>query len=64
VSIIYVTGYFNETLTDIRGPWDLSGPVINDTWIIKHFHVVPSIQKLNVYFNNLVETQGKEFSKY
>ncbi|XP_039306264.1 uncharacterized protein LOC120358002 [Solenopsis invicta] len=61
---IFGEDYFNETLTDVRGPWDLSGPVINDTWIIKHFRVLPSIGNLNVYFDTLIKTQGKEFNDF
>lgn len=62
--IIYVTGYFNGTLADVKGTGDLIDHVVNDTtWIVEHFRVTPSIGQLKLYFNNLLE-QSKEFGKY
>lgn len=60
--IIYVTGRFNLTVDDTEGTWDLTGHVINDTWIVEHFRTFPSIKKLVLYLDGLFE--GKELSKY
>jgi hypothetical protein len=53
----------NVTGDDVRTTWDIKGPVVNDTWIIKHFHALPLFGtfKLNTDF---LADQGKEFSKY
>ena len=54
-------GPFNLTADDVRGTWDLTGHVVNDTWIVEHFRVLPSVKKIKIYFNFF---QGnKEFSK-
>ncbi|XP_011704701.1 PREDICTED: uncharacterized protein LOC105459994 [Wasmannia auropunctata] len=54
-------GYYNETVHDIRGTWDLTGHVVNDTWNIEHFYTAPSMRKYIVYFGNLSE-EVKEFN--
>ncbi|XP_024873345.1 uncharacterized protein LOC112455564 [Temnothorax curvispinosus] len=50
-------GYMNTTVDDVRGTWDLTGRVINDTWIVEHFRTTPSIGKLKVYFDNLLDNK-------
>ncbi|KYN07918.1 hypothetical protein ALC62_01100, partial [Cyphomyrmex costatus] len=47
--------HLNATAHDVRGTCDLTGHVINDTWIVEHFHIAPSIGTLKVYFDNLFE---------
>ncbi|XP_011878394.1 PREDICTED: uncharacterized protein LOC105567808 [Vollenhovia emeryi] len=63
LSVFRITGkgHFNETLTEVRGTWDMTGHVVNDTWIVEHFRITPSVGKLKIYFDNLLE-QGKEFN--
>jgi len=48
---------------DVRGTWDLIGPVINDTWTVEHFRVTPSVKNLEVYFESLLE-ENNGLSKY
>ncbi|XP_039311180.1 uncharacterized protein LOC105194698 isoform X2 [Solenopsis invicta] len=63
-------GPFNLTADDVRGTWDLTGHVVNDTWIVEHFHTLPSVKKLKLYFdffqnnkefNDLAVTFANEF---
>lgn len=63
VSVFRVTGkgHFNISVEDVRATWDISGPVINDTWTIDHFRVAPSIGTFKIYFDNLVE-QSQEIN--
>ncbi|XP_028046685.1 uncharacterized protein LOC105834712 [Monomorium pharaonis] len=55
-------GYFNETATDIKGTWNISGPIVNNTWIVKHFRIAPSIGTYKIYFDVLTKRYGKEFN--
>ncbi|KAM0734711.1 hypothetical protein ACS0PU_011530 [Formica fusca] len=48
-------GYFNVTLEDIRGTWDLTGHVANDTWTVEHFHFLPTVGNMKIYLNNLFD---------
>ncbi|XP_011706363.1 PREDICTED: uncharacterized protein LOC105461559, partial [Wasmannia auropunctata] len=41
---------FNLTGDEIITTWSLTGHVINDTMIVEHFHMLPSVKKLKVYF--------------
>ncbi|XP_012533271.1 uncharacterized protein LOC105834946 [Monomorium pharaonis] len=63
-------GYFNLTADDATATWDLTGSVVNDTWIVEHFRTFPSVKKLKLYFdlfsdnkefNNLAVTFANEF---
>lgn len=62
-NIIYITGYFNATSNDIKGTWNITGHIVNDTWIVEHFRIFPSIGKLTIYFDNLLNN-SRELSKY
>ncbi|XP_018306887.1 uncharacterized protein [Mycetomoellerius zeteki] len=44
-------GPYNLTADDVIGTWDMTGPVVNDTFIVKHIHVLPSVKKLKLYFD-------------
>ena len=59
--IIYV-GPFNLTANDVDGTWDMVGHVVNDTWIIEHVRVLPSVRKLKLYFDLFQD--NKEISEY
>ncbi|XP_011878428.1 PREDICTED: uncharacterized protein LOC105567830 [Vollenhovia emeryi] len=48
--------YFNLTIHDARTTWDLTGHLVNDTWIVEHFHATPSIGKMKFYADNLIES--------
>ncbi|XP_014467252.1 PREDICTED: uncharacterized protein LOC106740578 isoform X2 [Dinoponera quadriceps] len=39
----------------IRGTWDISGPVKNDTWIIEHFRTSPIVKSFNLKLDNFFE---------
>ncbi|XP_011878390.1 PREDICTED: uncharacterized protein LOC105567804 [Vollenhovia emeryi] len=54
-------GYTNVTAVDVTGTWNLTGHVVNNTWIVEHFRVAPSMRKLTVYADNLIEG-SKELS--
>lgn len=54
-------GYFNITGDDVRTTWDITGHVVNDTWIIKHFRAFPSFRTFKVHSDFLAE-QSKEIS--
>jgi len=60
--IIFIIGNFNMTLDNVRGTWDITGHVVNDTWIAEHFRLFPTIAKLKLYFK-MFQT-SKELSKY
>lgn len=47
----------------MAGTWNFTGPVINDIWIVEHFLFSPSIGKVEVGYNSLLE-ETKEFCKY
>jgi len=59
----YVIGHLKFTVEDVRGTWNLMGPVINDTWTVEHFRITPSIKNLKIYFNTFLE-QNNGISKY
>ncbi|XP_011161484.1 uncharacterized protein LOC105196995 [Solenopsis invicta] len=44
-------GPFNLTADHVTGTWNLIGRVVNDTWIVEHFHMLPLVKKLKVYFD-------------
>ncbi|XP_039311060.1 uncharacterized protein LOC120359001 [Solenopsis invicta] len=44
-------GPFNITGDDVRATWGLTGHVVNDTWIVEHFRMLPSVETVKVYFN-------------
>ncbi|KAL0133713.1 hypothetical protein PUN28_000990 [Cardiocondyla obscurior] len=48
---------------DIRGKADFIGHVINDTWVLDHIRIYPTIEKFKISANNLIE-DNKELSKY
>ncbi|XP_018347422.1 PREDICTED: uncharacterized protein LOC108751637 [Trachymyrmex septentrionalis] len=48
-------GYYNLTLEGVSGTLNYTGHVINDTWIIEHFHCVPSIRKFKLYYDDVVK---------
>ncbi|XP_011878429.1 PREDICTED: uncharacterized protein LOC105567831 [Vollenhovia emeryi] len=54
-------GLFNVTLEDVRQLWDFSGHVVNDTWILEHFHIAPSFGKFKVSYESLIE-EDKQFN--
>lgn len=53
-------GSFNLTAEDLIGTWSFTGPVINDTWSVEHFLYSPSIGKVKVGYDSLLE-ESKEF---
>jgi hypothetical protein len=57
-----ITGPFNITVDDIRSTMDLTGHVVNDTWIVEHARPYPSVKKLKMYFDILHD--NKQLSKY
>lgn len=61
--IIYITGPFNVTTDDVRATWNFIGHVVNDTLIVEHFRMFPSVKKITIYFENLFQG-NKELSKY
>ncbi|XP_011706335.1 PREDICTED: uncharacterized protein LOC105461532 [Wasmannia auropunctata] len=58
---MYVKGTYNTTADDARTTWDLTGHVINDTWIVERFRVIPTISKFEIYFDDILE--GKELNE-
>ncbi|XP_011161485.1 uncharacterized protein LOC105196996 [Solenopsis invicta] len=63
-------GPFNLTIEDAKGTWELTGHVVNDTWIVEHFRTLPSVKKLQLYFdffpnnkefNDLIVTFANEY---
>ncbi|EGI59214.1 hypothetical protein G5I_12641, partial [Acromyrmex echinatior] len=44
-------GPFNLTANDVNGTWDMTGHVVNDTWIVEHVRVLPAVKKLKLYFD-------------
>ncbi|XP_018055959.1 PREDICTED: uncharacterized protein LOC108692278 isoform X2 [Atta colombica] len=63
-------GPFNLTANDVSGTWNMTGHVVNDTWIVEHIRVLPSVRKLKLYFdlfqdskeiNNAVVNFANEF---
>jgi len=50
------------TLDDVRGTWDITGHVVNDTWIAEHFRMFPTVEKIQLYFK--LSQTSKELSKY
>ncbi|XP_011064517.1 PREDICTED: uncharacterized protein LOC105152119 [Acromyrmex echinatior] len=54
-------GNFNITLNDVRALWEITGHVVNDTWIVEQFHITPLIGKFKIYYKDLSEST-KEFS--
>jgi len=55
-------GNFNMTIDDVRATWDITGHVVNDTWIAEHFRMFPTVEKIKLYFN--LSQTSKELSKY
>ncbi|XP_012524689.1 uncharacterized protein LOC105830084 [Monomorium pharaonis] len=51
-------GPFNLTTHDVRSTWDLIGHVVNDTWIVEHFHQLPSIEKFKAHFDLFQDNKG------
>ncbi|XP_011705842.1 PREDICTED: uncharacterized protein LOC105461050 [Wasmannia auropunctata] len=51
-------GSFNVIGDDARTTWDLTGHVVNDTWIVERFRVMPSFGKIVIYFDNVLEDKG------
>ncbi|XP_032688500.1 uncharacterized protein LOC116852166 [Odontomachus brunneus] len=45
-------GYFNVTIGDIGGSWDILGSVKDDTLIIKHFRITLTLKNLKLYIHN------------
>lgn len=62
IIITHAAGRFNVTMEGVRGTWDISGPVKDDTWIIEHFRAIPTIKKFYMNFENLFEG-NREISK-
>ncbi|KYN35471.1 hypothetical protein ALC56_10028, partial [Trachymyrmex septentrionalis] len=54
-------GNFNITLNDVRASWEITGHVVNDTWIVEQFHITPLIGKFKIYYKDLSEN-NKELS--
>ncbi|KAL6422469.1 hypothetical protein ACFW04_010637 [Cataglyphis niger] len=52
-------GHFNLTLEDIRGTWDLTGHVVNDTWTVEHFRFLPTVGNMKIYLNNLFNNNNE-----
>ncbi|XP_014485178.1 PREDICTED: uncharacterized protein LOC106749841 [Dinoponera quadriceps] len=48
-------GPFNMTVEGAKVTWDITGSVIDDTWIINHFNLLPTIKKLKAHLNNLFD---------
>ncbi|XP_011878393.1 PREDICTED: circadian clock-controlled protein-like [Vollenhovia emeryi] len=51
ISLIRIVnkGDFNLTAEDVMESWKIAGHVINDTWVVEQFHLVPSFKKFKVY---------------
>ncbi|XP_018377792.1 PREDICTED: uncharacterized protein LOC108770611 [Trachymyrmex cornetzi] len=54
-------GNFNIILNDVRALWEMTGHVVNDTWIVEQFHIIPIIGKFKMYYKDLSES-NKELS--
>ncbi|XP_011064515.1 PREDICTED: protein takeout-like isoform X1 [Acromyrmex echinatior] len=48
-------GYYNLILEDVSGTTNFTGHVINDTWIVEHFYLVPSIGKFKLYYDDVIK---------
>ncbi|XP_017887819.1 uncharacterized protein LOC108629573 [Ceratina calcarata] len=46
-------GFFNASMEDIRGTWDISGHIVNDKWNVEHFRVAPTIGDMKIWFSDL-----------
>ncbi|XP_011701731.1 PREDICTED: uncharacterized protein LOC105458255 isoform X2 [Wasmannia auropunctata] len=63
-------GPFNITADEVVTTWSLTGHIVNDTMIVEHVRMVPSVKKFEVYFeffhgnkelNNVAVTFVNEF---
>ncbi|XP_011705289.1 PREDICTED: uncharacterized protein LOC105460537 isoform X2 [Wasmannia auropunctata] len=43
-------GPFNLNIDEVITTWDITGHIINDTMIVEHFRMLPSVKKLEIYF--------------
>lgn len=48
-------GHLNATLNDIRTTCNLTGHVVNDTWIVEHFRINPSLGNLKIHVTTTIE---------
>lgn len=46
-------GFFNVSMEDIRGTWDISGHIVNDKWKVEHFRVAPTVGDMKIWFSDL-----------
>ncbi|XP_012264051.2 uncharacterized protein LOC105690644 [Athalia rosae] len=46
-------GFFNVSMEGVRTIWDITGSVEDDRWVIKHFRMLPEVEKMKVYFDDL-----------
>ncbi|XP_011706763.1 PREDICTED: uncharacterized protein LOC105461939, partial [Wasmannia auropunctata] len=56
-------GHANLTLKDAKTTCNLTGHVVNDTWIVEHFRISPSFGDFKIYATSIFE-ENKAFSKY
>ncbi|XP_018056352.1 PREDICTED: uncharacterized protein LOC108692552 [Atta colombica] len=65
LSVFRITneGHFNITLNDVRALWEITGHVVNDTWIVEEFHITPLIGKFKIYYKDLSEN-NKQLSDF
>lgn len=58
-----MTGTFNITMEGVRSRWAISGPVVNDTWIINHFGVTPVLKNMKVSVGDTFLDGNREMRK-
>ncbi|XP_011156902.1 uncharacterized protein LOC105193910 [Solenopsis invicta] len=51
---LYSKGHFNLTIGNIKGVWNLTGHVINDTWTAEHFLFTPSFAQFKAGYKSVI----------
>ncbi|XP_015523630.1 protein takeout [Neodiprion pinetum] len=46
-------GFFNVSMEGVKTVWDITGRIENDRWVVEHFMVLPEVEKMKVYFDDL-----------
>ncbi|XP_012524690.1 uncharacterized protein LOC105830086 [Monomorium pharaonis] len=50
-------GYMNATINNIKATCGLKGHIINDTFLVEYFRIMPSLEALKVYFDLFQDKQ-------
>lgn len=50
-------------MSDLKGTANITGHVINDTWVVEHFRIAPTIGAFTIDVQDVIE-ENKPISKY